>query len=168
MDFDYDTRAFDGLELTLRELESVATQKRVLKKALRAAAQPILVAMKTRYQQQFQDDTGLLSASFRLSVRTQRKTGVLAAYIGVQSRKSAMRATGKKRQLPPSVYASFLEHGTGAYTQAGTLHPGMPARPFIRPAFDQNIEQSLHRLAEALRAGLDKALARQNRKSIKT
>lgn len=172
MRFECDTSAFDGLEHDLRELE-FATQKRVLRQALRKAGKPVLDDMKRRADARFKSHTGLLSESFRLSVRTDRKTGVLSVYMGVYTRRGEVRIAREKSNNPKKkqahVYAFFLEYGTGPRElQSGAMHPGMWAQPFMRPAFDQNIEVALQRLSVEIRHGIDKALARQNRKKMKS
>ena len=136
MDFNFDASAFDDFELSLRELEDHTAQKRVLKSALRKAAKPTLDDMRARYQRQFHDDTGLLARSFRTRVVTDKKTGTISAYTGVQSKRAAMRATSKKRQMPPSAYAYFLEHGTDAYTnENGKTRRGIVSKAFYTPRF---------------------------------
>ncbi|EIU1713206.1 hypothetical protein L4I06_005098, partial [Salmonella enterica] len=67
--------------------------------------------------------------------------------------------------------AWWLEHGVephatgggakrarGKHQDRGIQHPGIVAKPFIRPAFDSNLEQVMASQKEALGRLIDKAL----------
>lgn len=76
-------------------------------------------------------------------------------------------------------YYTFFEYGATAHEIAGrgmlslaweaagqwifrrrVHHPGMPARPFLRPAFDENQERAVEATREALDQAIQEALSR--------
>ncbi|EHL2773810.1 hypothetical protein KCE64_004806, partial [Salmonella enterica subsp. enterica serovar Hvittingfoss] len=74
-------------------------------------------------------------------------------------------------RMDAPVVAWWLEHGvephaTGGgakrardkHQDRGIQHPGIAAKPFIRPAFDSNLEQIMASQKEALGRLIDKAL----------
>ena len=141
------------LEAQLAELEHVA-QKRVLRQATRASAKPIEQKMLERVDSAGLIDTGLMRASIKTRVSAPRKKQYadIVASVGVFKMNALMRQFGldPKKAIPPTVYAWWLEHGT----------VDLPATPFIRPAFDSQLSQTLLIQRDTLRKAIDTALKR--------
>ena len=129
--------------------------KKITKKALDAAAQLIrnaIVAL-TRI------DTGFLSEHFNIKFKMEKDGIAGAAFIGPAGRTyypgrgdaSKGTATGKVPKsggrIPVASVARFLEFGTSR----------MPAKPFMRPAFNANAKRALDLITETIR-GLLKEL----------
>lgn len=94
----------------------------------------------------------------------------------VKSLYAKMMEHGKNgRPRMPSKYAHLVEFGTRPHTvgkgdrhpanvrrnekakQTGPMHPGARAKPFIRPAWDENRQASLATLAHEVGAGIEQA-----------
>lgn len=70
-------------------------------------------------------------------------------------------------------YYKFLEYGAGAHTIPGSIlvlfgtdfvtgsvpHPGFAARPFLRPALDENKSQAERRMGDELRKAIERGRA---------
>jgi len=101
-----------GLLEKLSGLSSMVTQKRVVAKAVRAGCEPI----RARAEQLAPIDTGTLRESMMFTVTEQ----------------SATEAIGKIGPSRKGFYAHIPEFGLAHN----------PAQPFLRPAFDEKIEEA--------------------------
>ncbi len=115
-------------------LQDVA--EKVAKKALRSAARKGMNKVRKEARDNAPEDTGLLESNFAL--QTKFKGGNLYARVGVK---------GGARNNPDSPwYWRFVELGT----------KDMPARPFMRPALENNAQDVLDTVVEELKKALDK------------
>ena len=180
---------FAELEQQLAQLD-LATQKRILRQAVRASAKPIEDRMVSSFHSQWDDDSGQLAASIstRVSIPKNPTFADVVASVGVFKNRSIQVASGKAIDAP--VYAWWLEHGTRSHSLSadaslrqystgkkkrinkrisrpdqgsGAQHPGIPAKPFIRPAFDGSVDNALEIQKNTLSAAIDRALRRQLR-----
>ena len=113
---------FKGLDADFKLL-SQAEQRKVSRKAVRAGA----VVFRDAVRANAPVRSGLLKRS--ISVDTVRGS----ATAGVKFKKVLVKKKGKKgkhKSMP--FYWYFLEHGTS----------NMPAKPFVRPAFDASVKQA--------------------------
>jgi HK97 gp10 family phage protein len=141
---------FKELEKRLREF-GPKVAKNGLRSANFAGAKVILEAAKKTAPVR----TGLLKANLRAFRRRTPDyiakhsigiTGVRLKY-GNTSLNRRLRRVGKKYKADgPAFYAKFIEYGSSK----------MRARPFLRPAFQANINPAI----EAIRKGLSKAIDR--------
>lgn len=105
------------------QLLSKAEQRKVSRKAVRAGA----VVFRDAVRANAPVRSGVLKRS--ISVDTVRGS----ATAGVKFKKVLAKKKGKKgRHKSGPFYWYFLEHGTS----------NMPAKPFVRPAFDASIKQA--------------------------
>lgn len=105
------------------QLLSKAEQRKVSRKAVRAGA----VVFRDAVRANAPVRSGVLKRS--ISVDTVRGS----ATAGVKFKKVLAKKKGKKgRHKSVPFYWYFLEHGTS----------NMPAKPFVRPAFDASIKQA--------------------------
>lgn len=189
MDATFELDGFDILERQLAELEVVA-QKRILRKAVAEAAEPIRATMLANYRQHWGSDTGQLDESIRTRVSVPRNPtwADVVASVGVFKVRKIQKLAGKDIDAP--VYAYWLEHGTRPHSlasaaslkkystgakrrehkridrpdqSAGLQHPGIIAKPFIRPAFDINVERALEIEKTTLSIAIDQAIRRASR-----
>ena len=172
----FDVSGFDELESQLANLD-LAVQKKVLREVARTSAQPVLADTQLLYEQNWDHDTGQLGESIKLRVSIPRNPtwADVVASVGVFKNYKVQVAAGKAIDAP--VYAYWLEHGTREHSLASgaslkkrahllrdrpgqeiLIHPGIEARPFIRPAFDRHIEDALEIQRTTLSAAIDKAL----------
>jgi HK97 gp10 family phage protein len=102
------------------------------------------------------------------------RTGNLRSKIGI----STKLARGQRKKLKekavvfvgasPARHAQLNELGTGPrYHKSGKYVGQMPARPFLRPAFDAKVETAIELLGEEIWLELEKAAARLGRKVAK-
>lgn len=126
--------------------------KRIARAALKAGAEPMLHAARSKAPV----DTGDLVESLKISTGT--KKGKLVAR--VQTKEGDYK--GK------TFYGSFIEYGHYLGDKdLGNSRKWVEARPFLRPAFDENKERSAGIVVEALRAGILKEAKRIARKAAK-
>ena len=148
----------DGLQELDNQMQSLGliAQKQVLRKATRESAKPILRKMEQNVASLGHVDTGLLKESLN----------------------SLMRQFGLNpmKDMPPTVYGYWLEYGvqphrTGSGSNvssagnqgSGLMHPGIPAKPFIRTAFDSQLTSTLGIQKTVLTKEIDKALRKAHR-----
>lgn len=123
----------------LAELEKRLNEvaDKVAKKALRTAARKAMNPVRKEARDNAPEDSGLLDENFALM--TKAKNGEVTAKVGIKG--------GAKKNDTTPFYFRFVELGT-KYA---------PARPFMRPALENNAEQILSTVADELKKTLDKA-----------
>lgn len=124
-----------GGEELAAALESLgpAMEKKILRSAMREAAKPILDDAKRRAPVL----TGQLRKSLKIRAIKRNRKGQVGVVI----------STAKGFFKGDEFYGAFHEFGTKR----------MPARPFIRPAFEANKALSITIVGEAVKLGLDDA-----------
>ena len=123
-------RGADELLKGLQELEP-AIAKKILRSAMRQAAKPILDEAKRRVPVL----TGELRKSLKIRALKRNNKGRIGVVI----------STEKGFFKGETFYGAFLEFGTKK----------MPAKPFIRPAFEANKARAVRIVEQALKLGLD-------------
>ena len=112
----------------------IATQKKIVRKALREGGRPVLAAA----QQNVPVRSGRTKASLKLRARKAKRGS-----FGVDVR------TGTRAELgipenDPSYYPFSVEYG----------HGNVAAQPFMRPAMDDNRDKALRIIGKELGAGI--------------
>lgn len=122
-----------GGEELAAALESLgpAMEKKILRSAMREAAKPMLADAKRRAPVL----TGAMRKSLKIKAMKRRSNGQVGVVI----------ATEKGFFKGETFYGAFHEFGTKK----------MPARPFIRPAFEANKAQAIRIVGEAIKIGLE-------------
>lgn len=116
-EFTVKTTGFKEAAKQLRRL-SDTTRGEVLRGAMEAAAEPIIRSAQGRAP------SAIIAEGIRV-VNIESDGGQVTAEVGLPG--------GRK----PWFYGLFVELGTGPrFTKAGAARGSMPARPFLRPAFD--------------------------------
>ena len=110
-----------------------ALAKGILRKAMREAARPIL----KRAKENCPVDSGELRRSLKIRAIKRNSAGRVGVVV----------STDKGFFKGDTFYGAFLEFGTSR----------MPARPYIRPAFDTEHANSIRIVGEEIAAGLNKA-----------
>ena len=97
-------------------------------------------------------------------------TGALVQSMGVAEDQQKPNRTlvgpraGKFKKMRPSSYAHFVEFGTAPHWQpnrfGGTMHPGARPKPFLRPAYEQNIEKLAQAYFTQMKAEIEAAAQR--------
>ena len=142
--------AVKGLRELAQALQTLPAkvEANILRGALRAGAMRIRNI--ARQTSAFRDRTGALRRSIRVTVR--RRGGRIIARV----------VAGNKRAW----YAHIIERGAQAHAITGRLrigdqiitgtvqHPGVIARPFMRPAADTGAQQALVAMREYMRQRL--------------
>lgn len=146
INFDVQINGLDELDDKLKEL-SAKTQRKTLEGALMKAALPIMKAAKKNankseaaHQLKYND-----GQTFTIQPGTLRKS------IGRQRMKksklpSVTVRVKKSRGKPYPYYWHFVERGNSR----------MAATPYLRPAFEQNVEIAIQLFTEELRKRIDK------------
>ena len=134
--------------LEVNRAELAALEKRladiadnIAKKVLRGAVRKAMnkVRKTARMNAQQSKDTGLLDENFGLT--TSAKDGEIIAKVGI-------RGGGKENETTP-FYFRFVELGT----------KDAPAKPFLRPALENNAQDVLDTVVDELKKALDKVQA---------
>lgn len=140
---------FEEFEEALNELPSRATQKNVVRRVLKAAAEPIADAAASMAPV----ESGRLAFSISVSTKGTRR----ARWKGVGGPGAVVVAIGPAGGTGALNYASFVEFGT----------VDTPAEPYMRPAWDGGKFGALERIKSGLRIEIDKAAARAARKAAR-
>jgi len=122
------------LQRKLRELP-IAMERKIVRKALREAARPVLAAAKALAPVL----TGRMKAGMKLRAEKAKR-----GHFGVQ----VVTPTRKELGIAgddPYYYPMAVEVGTAK----------MPAHPFMRPALDANREKGIAIAAREIRAGIE-------------
>lgn len=144
-------QGLDALKAQLQELKAEAAGK-ALARAARKAFLPVLAAA----QALAPVDTGLLRDSIKITVvRPQGGDAVVQVGLRVAASKGAVKL-GRM---------TISAHWRWHFVELGTSK--MAAKPFFRPALDQNAQQVLDTLREELVKGLARAVKRQRKNEAK-
>jgi HK97 gp10 family phage protein len=117
-------------------------ERKYTRQAVNVAATPILKDARRKVPEQ----TGTLKLSLGKRVRTYKRSGTVMALVGP---KTNVEAEFKGRVRKPKFYAHLVENGHIA--SDGSF---VPAQPFLRPAFDENVDKSRQIVAKKLAAGV--------------
>lgn len=141
-------RGASEMEALLRQLPA-ALAKQVLTAALRDAAKPILEEARALAP------VGTESKG-RVRLRTSKRGTVSISNYG--KLKPSLRIAALPERLTPHSATVVVTVGKafwGMFVEFGTRF--MPARPFLRPAFEAKKVEALNRLGKALGARIEKA-----------
>ena len=138
---------FKELEKALSEIGKASTQKAVVRRALKKAAQPMA-------------DTAMALAP--------RQEGTLQASIAVGTKLSARQAKLHRRMFKDDKAAVEMFVGAGPLSSAhnqefGNEHHG--PQPFMRPAWDAHAMPTLNRIGNLMWDEIDKQAKRNRKKS---
>ncbi|CAM0041804.1 hypothetical protein VPHK394_0008 [Vibrio phage K394] len=170
-------KGFDEIDSLFDELDLVA-QKKVLRKAVREGAQPALADAKSGVSSRWGERSGVLhdSVKLRVTVPKNKKWADAVASIGIfriRPLEELAKAYYPDGYIGAPLLAYWFEFGVSPHSlakrsragsaerqskgqDAGAMHPGMPARPVIRPSLDNNVEIITTRTANVLKAAIDK------------
>ncbi len=179
MEVSMQTEGLEELEAQMKAL-NLLTMKSVLRKTSRESGKPVLQGIKQRVVSLGHFDTGLLleSVKMRVTLPKNPRWADAVATVGIFKDNALMRRFGLNpvKDMPPTTYGYWLEYGvqphyTGSGSnvsssrdkKAGLLHPGIPAKPFIRPAFDAKLNQALAIIKSRLSLEIEKALRKARR-----
>lgn len=126
------------LQVAMRDLPQ-KLRRRTIQKALRDAAMP----MRQDARAKVPKDTGTVRRNIvvQRSKKFNGRNGVFGVVMRVRKINKRMRAKGQGDPF----YWTFVEFGTSK----------MPARPFMRPAFEANKQKALEIIRLQIRAGID-------------
>ncbi len=149
-------------------------EKKLLKRAVVKGARPIARAAKVKVVKV----SGMLGKSIGVKSIFYPSTGTAVAVIGArvttQGRKRKTVGWAKKfgdTKQKPANYAHLVEFGTkphwipttlidGTIVRRPHLHPGTPAKPFMRPAYDQHWRGALNIFGTQLRRDIAKEVSK--------
>lgn len=114
--------------------------KKSIKKALRRGAKPFVKTARGSAER----ETNTLRKSIGVRVKTYGRSGVIMALIGPRSSITGIGPDGRVRK--PVKYAHLVEFGTD----------NLPARPFMRPAWEQNKQAASKRIPAEIRVEVEK------------
>ena len=141
----------EGLKAQLEELKAEAAGRAVAR-AARLAFKPVLATA----QALVPVDTGLLRDSIKISV-VRPGDGGAVVHVGLSLRPIKGAAKLGRRTASAHWRWHFVELGTR----------NMAAKPFLRPALDQNAQRVVDVLREELAKGIARALQRQQRDALR-
>lgn len=175
----FDVAGLDELERALDELELVASKK-VIRKAVRKGVDPVLTEIKQSASSRWGEMSGALNDSIKVRVSApKRQTWAdIIASVGVFRLKPIEQLAAAwypDGYIGAPTLAHWFEYGVqphslGGRSRAGTsrstgaLHPGIPAKPVIRPAMDNNVDIVISRTASVLGDEIDRIRNLRNRR----
>ena len=144
----------EGAEELLKELKALGVNvKKTLRGATRAGAKVIQAEAETRAR----SVSGSSGKHVRVSVSARHKEFVEAS-IGATRKKFFMRFFETGVQPHEITGAPLVFEGDrGLIVIGGVRHPGMPARPWLRPAFDSRRDAATAAMGDVLRATVEEA-----------
>lgn len=167
----FDLRGDKALIRALDALED-KVERRVLTSAVGKAARPILQSAKSKVPQR----TGALRNSLGIKRYRSKRLPMAVAIIGPRVNFKATKKVAANigdQNIKPHKYAHLVEFGTAPHVIPGAFvggkgpltvsHPGTPARPFLRPAFDQNVGRAQTVMASEIWNGIKKEAAKNVR-----
>jgi len=110
----------------------------------------------------------ILILAARQKIQSYSKTVAKSIAINYQSRHQVLVAVGpKKTKARDPWYAHFIEFGTsgiGRFKRKGRVRyrADQPARPFMRPAYDETQEQILEDFGKSVMEVIDKYVQKKN------
>lgn len=149
----------EGLKELDKALKDMATStaKRTAKRAMATALEPVAAAARELAPR----DTGRLAESIAVSDKLTKRQRTLAR--GSEGRDMVTMNVGAHGRV-----AHLVEFGTGPrHKKNGAFVGVMPPQPFMRPAWDQNMQGVLDSLAASLSAEIAKTVARAERRAAR-
>ncbi len=143
------TTGFADLEAALAKIEKKATQKAVMRRALKTAAQPMADAAKSK---------------------APRDDGTLQASIGVSTKLSGRQKKLHRKLFRNDKAAVEMFVGAGPLSSAHNQEFGNERhgpQPFMRPAWDQEAMPTLQRLGQEMWSEIDSHAKRAAKKAAK-
>jgi len=143
----------EGSEALLKELRALGGNA---KKAVRGATRAGAHVMQDEAERRARAVSGASGKHTRLVTSASQPTFVEAS-VGPSKKKFFMRffETGVTRH-EISGHPLAFEGDQGLVVIGGVNHPGMPARPWLRPAFDATGDAAVAAMGDALRAAVEK------------
>ena len=129
-----DMKAFQNMVNTLDNMGKDG--EKVFIQALDAGASVILPVMKRRVYQVLHRRTGNLYENIKTGKVRKLKSGVYSQIVGIS-----------KGDISKAYYGKFSEYGSS--------HE--PARPWIRPAFDESKDEAYQRIESTIADGVEKS-----------
>lgn len=173
---DFSIAGLDDLEKDLKMLD-FSDQKKVLRKAVRESMQPVLTQTKQQIASRWGDKSGALQESVKLttSMPKNKKWADVIASVGVfrvaqWNEVANLYYQGGYVGAPTLAY--WFEHGIAPHSltkrakrargknQESKIHPGIPAKPVLRPTMDANIDIITGRLSNILGREIDKRIGK--------
>lgn len=156
-----------NLEKNLKKLE-LKQAKNVLRASIRAGGRVVVKAARNNLPGNYI----VLRKSLTVKVKRQRSPVFIVAQVGTTTGKNARydgyyanmvefgtdpHVIPRKRGSKSSKVNKILKFNDNVY-RTSINHPGTPARPFLRPAFDNNIRQIEKAFAAKMWEGIKKVL----------
>lgn len=143
-------RGHRGLDKALRDF--VRAMQTPVSAASRHALRPVLSAAKRNLARNDSVETGKLRES--LTIRKDPKA----------PRERPRHLVGPRSDSDRTGVAHLVEFGTAPHMVGRKMHPGARAKPFMRPALDENADEAVKRFGERLGPEIDKAARKVRRK----
>lgn len=154
MELDFQFFGAEEMEQLFRALPE-RMQNNVMSSAVRGGAAVIRKAARLNLVSRGAIRTGLLHQSINVRIKNYRRDGVVYAAIG--PRYDVVGTTPKGKRIRPANYAHLVEFGTVSAN----------AKPFLRPAIDQNREAVFSGITQRARRGLAREIKKLRRATSK-
>lgn len=134
----------DGLRELGERMKGLSEQMN--NRIARAATAAGAVVIRNAAQQKAPVDTGNLKKNIIVKRLPKGESSLTSEHI-VTVRQGKLTAKQKDKGLQDAYYGKFVEYGTAK----------MPARPYLRPAYDQNKEKAVQAIKDRIEKRLNKA-----------
>lgn len=161
----------EGLAVLDKRLKALAEEfgPKAAASPVRSALRKSAKKLQAAAQQRVAVDTGTLKQNIITTAERKPQAGRIEMRVTVRAKAKAYKSSSRTirkglvgaeyQHYGPLFYAKFVEFGTGArITKSGANRGEMPARPFLRPAWD-SLKGALPELIRAdLAEAIDKTL----------
>lgn len=147
------TTGFKDLEAALAKIEKRSTQKAVMRRALKTAAQPMADVARTKAP----DDTSTGAPDLKSSITVGTKLS--------ERQKRVHRKMFRNDKASVEMFVGAGPVRSANQQEFGNEHHG--PQPFMRPAWDQEAMPTLERLGQEMWSEIDKQAKRAAKKAAK-
>jgi len=120
-------------------------------------------------------ETGLLKKSIKQKVVTNTRKQMVTAYVGPSNKVTGQVdrfGNGNITTVRPAKYAHLVEYGTaarGSYGRKGeTSSPGLPPRPFMRPAYESTKAATHSKYKDELGPAIERIASKIRTRRVRT
>lgn len=163
----------DGLKELTRQLTKelpAKTGPTIIRRSIRKSFDPMLKAAKLKAGQSRHISSGALQASIGMFSKRPTRSKKTAARLVIAPRRSDKKALQQyldfyDRAVKPQTFLRGISHGH--FVEFGVPSRGIPANPFMRPAFDMHGRSGISEFDRIYKLEVEKAILKSRKAKAK-